>query len=637
MFPKALGNNISIKGEAEVEDTLKLMERKLPEASREVSKIARRLKGNDIYKTCSNLWHFLYEHVQYKPDTLGVEQVRSPKRTWADRESGVDCDCYSMFVGAVLASLRIPFVWRITKYPKVPPEVPRWQHIYPIVPYDWNDWDAGDDSTYITVDVVKDGFDEEEPYLERKDFKMRLEYLEGLDEDEINTHFEGVDGSDLAAYDDEDLGNIFKKIGKGIKNAAKSVQKTVQHHQRNLQKIAAHQQRNISKIAQHQARNISGKAKQFAKFADKVGGAAIRAVNRFANPATILLRNGFLLAMKENMFNVAGRLKFAYLSDAEARKRGMNMSALASLRNVKDKAETIYWQAGGLKVNLKKAILTGNGNKGRDVPMSGLEGLGNIYADQDEYNIIHGNGVNGLGEIASASALAAASSVVGTLAAVISKIKGLFPGKKDEETNNNSGGGNSAPAEAYNPATTSAAGPVSPAIAPESEPVFTNITSSPAIFQQPPQTNSYTGSSSSAYAPTENNQVSVSDPVISQPQSAMPNQSVMREDASAASMVPATTTTTDTSAGSTAKEGFMDKVKKNPWPYIIGAGVVAGGSYMLLKKDKPQRGGGLGSLSYYPAKKHKKKKVNKSNSRKGQGKKKSKNARRPRVQTFNLR
>ena len=609
------------------------MEQKLPEASREVGKIARRLKGNDIYKTCSNLWHFLYEHVQYKPDTMGVEQVRSPKRTWADRESGVDCDCYSMFVGAVLAYLRIPFVWRITKYPKVPPEVPRWQHIYPIVPLNWDDWNAGDESTYITVDVVKDGFDEEEPYLERKDFKMKLEYLEGLDEDEVNTHFEGVDGSDLAAYDDEDLGNIFKKIGKGIKNAAKSVQKTVQHHQRNLQKIAAHQQRNISKIAQHQARNIAAKTKQAVKWVDKNGGQLVRAINRAVNPATILLRNGFLLAMKKNMFNVAGRLKFAYLSDAEAKKRGMNMSALASLRNIKDRAEHIYWQAGGIKSNLKKAILTGDGNKGRDVPMSGLAGLGNVYADREEYNILHTNSVDGLGEmgeIASASAIAAASGVVGSLAAVISKIKGLFTGKKDEETHNNSGGGNSAPAEAFSPAPTSAAGPVSPAITPESEPVFTNSTASPVIIQEQPASSNI---NTSNFAPAqESASISANEPVISQPQPAIRNQAVLREDATA-SLAPATAT----SSASTAKEGFMDKVKKNPWPYIIGAGVVAGGSYMLLKKDKPQRGGGLGSLSYYPAKKHKRKKGNKGNSRKGQGKKKTKKAHRPRVQTFNLR
>ncbi len=51
--------------------------------------------------------------------------------------------------------------------------------------------------------------------------------------------------------------------------------------------------------------------------------------------------------MKINLFNVAGRLRYAYLSDAQATALNMNIATLGKVRTVKDRAETLYWQAGG--------------------------------------------------------------------------------------------------------------------------------------------------------------------------------------------------------------------------------------------------------------------------------------------------
>jgi hypothetical protein len=168
---------------------------------------------------------------------------------------------------------------------------------------------------------------------------MRLDYLDGMDEDEQDqmqgvltkyTQHENVDVDDLSSIDDEEMGNIFKKIGCAVKKTVKKV-------------------------------------------GDKIGD-GVRFLNRYANPATILLRNGFLLAMKVNLLNVAGRLRFAYLTDAQAKAMGMNLDALKKVRSVKDRAETVYWQAGGKKENFKKAILKGKGNKDKKVSMNGLFG-----------------------------------------------------------------------------------------------------------------------------------------------------------------------------------------------------------------------------------------------------------------------
>ncbi|MDZ7648468.1 MAG: hypothetical protein U5K54_15470 [Cytophagales bacterium] len=389
LIPPPGEKDTTIKKSADVEDTMKLIRTALPKTLWQTQKIAKVLKGRTLEETCSNIWHFVYQHIQYKRDEEGVEQVRSSRRAWSDRKTGVDCDCYTVFILSILRSLDISCIARITKYPKRYPEVPRWQHVYPIVPKPGHLEDYIDErDNYIVIDCVKDRFNDEQPYLECKDYDMRLDYLDGIESgeemDEIQfIEHDNVDLSDLASvYDEEEMGNIFKKVGNAVKNTVKKV-------------------------------------------GDKVGD-GIRLVNRYVNPATLLLRNGFLLAMKINLMNVAGRLRYGYLTDSQSQAMGMNLSELKKLRSIKDRAETVYWQAGGKKENLKKAILQGKGNSDRQVSLSGLNGLSNVYADQDEYEIIHSDNIDGLGELASGAAIAAATTAVAAIAGALKQVKGLF-------------------------------------------------------------------------------------------------------------------------------------------------------------------------------------------------------------------
>lgn len=416
LFPSPSDQDITIKKSGDVEDTMKLIQRTVPKTLWQTEKIAKRLKGKTLEETCSNIWHFVYGHIQYKRDKDGVEQVRSPRRTWWERSSGVDCDCYTEFVSSILMNLSIPHKARITKYPKKPPEVPRWQHVYPIVLRSKNA-DLNDRDDYIVIDCVKDNYDEEQPFLECKDYDMQLDYLDGIEDEQTEEYtlddvvYDSVDASEMADLNGDmgSLKSLVKKVGSAVKKTVKKVGDTV--------------------------------------------GKGIRIINRFANPATILLRNGFLLAMKVNLMNVAGRLRYGYLTDAQAKAMGMNMDSLNKVRKVKDRAETVYWQAGGKKENLKKAILSGKGNKDKKVSLSGLFGLDDVYQDMDEYNIIHSDAdtLEGLGEIASGTAIAAATSAVAAIAGALKQIKGLFnKGGTDEAAfqSESDNAGNSSSSEA---------------------------------------------------------------------------------------------------------------------------------------------------------------------------------------------
>jgi hypothetical protein len=147
--------------DGEVEDTVDLMKKVVWKYIADTKKIAEYLRAQSLKDTCQNIWEFLYNHIQYKLDEKGLEQLRRPARSWQDRRTGIDCDCFSVFVSSILTNLKIPHKFRITKY-----EQDNFQHVYVIVPKT--------DGTYHTIDCVLSRPDYEKPFTAKKDFNMSL-------------------------------------------------------------------------------------------------------------------------------------------------------------------------------------------------------------------------------------------------------------------------------------------------------------------------------------------------------------------------------------------------------------------------------------------------------------------------------
>jgi hypothetical protein len=412
LFPKATLEVITKKKGATVSDTVKFIPKVVRETLWQTERIAPQLKGATLYETCRNIWHFLYEHVKYKKDEDGKEQVRSPARLWHDRFRGVDCDCFTTTVLSLLQHHNIRGMMRITKYKQN-----HFQHIYPIVPIG--------NGKYITMDCVVNEFNYEEPYTEKKDFNMDLEYLNGTEDD--NKLNGNVDAQDLFGWNDEmgDLGKLFKR----------------------RQSTSAMPEGN---------QGGKGKRKGFQKFKN-FAKKALNVVNK-ANPATALLRAGILASMKLNIMKVPQKLKWAYLSENEARQKGADMSKFDRLKKILYKMEQIFFTAGGKPENLRKAILTGRGNRnkevnglglvdGYEIDMSGIDEnsslptlLGaSVY--QDEF--VNGlEGTEGLGSaVASGAAIASATTIMTAIAALLKSVGNLFPKKKNNEDFKEEGGG----------------------------------------------------------------------------------------------------------------------------------------------------------------------------------------------------
>lgn len=433
-FPKAKLITITKKKGATVADTLLLIPAVVRETLFHTKRFANEvIKADTLEETCRNLWQFVTDHIAYKKDEDRKEQVRSPARAWHDRHNtdkngepmGVDCDCYTVFISSVLSNLNIKHKLRITKYSEN-----HFQHIYPIVPLE--------DGSYITIDCVVRSFDYEEPYTEKKDTNMDLEYLNGVND---TSNYKVGDSQDFMGLMGEqealaELGKIFKrKAASGGGGGAK----------KGLFKRKAG-----GDAEEGGTKKKGAKLKNFIK-------KGLHVTNRL-NPAAATLRAGVLAAMKLNFMKIGGQIRYAYLTEDQAKQKGLLMDRYAKMKKIREKLEKIFYGAGGKPENLKKAILTGRGNKNKEVPVNGLgyigyENVDGLHEDMplsqlignemyaDEMHGVHGLGE--LGEPATAATIAAATTVLTTIAALIKSVGSLVPKKKSAEGGGDSGGGDS--------------------------------------------------------------------------------------------------------------------------------------------------------------------------------------------------
>ena len=442
LFPQAANNTATIRKDANVYHTVAFIPKVVNETVEHTKKIAAQLKANTVYETCNNIWHFVYRHIAYKKDAEGYEQIRSPARAWHDRFKGVDCDCYSVFISSILTNLKIPHTLRITKYHR-----DYFQHIYPIVP-------TG--NSHITIDCVTDKFNYEVPFSEKKDYQMDLQYLNGFDNNpalyaDPNEHYLLGTGNGM-----EELGKIFSKRF-ATNNSSNHSKKPSQGKQPS--KMTGKQKR----VARRAKADAEGKPRGFKKILNKF--------NKF-NPVTIALRNGVLASMKLNIKNVAGRLRWTYLTPEAALKKGIIPEKFQKLLNTRKRLENIFYKAGGKPDNLRKAILKGKGNKDRAV--QGLDGFDGTVEYMNEYTplnqllgveIYHSENIEGmedvaglgdLGEPLTLASIAAASGVIAGIAGMIKQVGDIFKkkgkGSEDFDEEKNQKAEKEAPPEPVAPA-----------------------------------------------------------------------------------------------------------------------------------------------------------------------------------------
>lgn len=442
-FPLPQDQDRLIIEDGEVDQTVDLMKRVVWKYIEDTRGISQVLKGSSKRETCRNIWDFLFHHIQYRLDKQGLEQLRRPARSWADRREGIDCDCFSIFCSSILTNLKIPHAFRITKYGGT-----HYQHVYVVVP---------NGAEFIIIDAVLSSFDYEKPFTQKKDFTMNLS---GIDVAVLSGHNEPLNEVlfGMGSGDDPSQEAQLQALSEYLVATRNSIAQNpamissiedpegfikmldyalmywnTDKRDEALAILAANELQINQNLGLFGA-DVAGYDYEYSSlngFFDKIGDAVkkigtgvantgrtvVKAVVRY-NPVSIVARLGFLAAMRLNLKQMASKLKWAYATQAAAESKGISGAEWNKARTALTRIESLFAdKLQGNRQALKDAILKGRAG-----------GLG--YVDD------FGHYVPGLGEPVTLTASIAAATPVIIAAIKIMQETGLFKPGEDVSTNN---------------------------------------------------------------------------------------------------------------------------------------------------------------------------------------------------------
>ena len=545
-FPPPDERDRVIIKDGEVTDTVELMEKVVWKYLDDTKRIAPLLRRPSTHETCQAIWEFIHNFIQYKLDQRGLEQLRRPARSWAERATGVDCDCMSIFTSSILTNLKIPHSFRITKYSQ-----DSWQHVYVIVP-------TPGANNYCVIDAVVSEFNYEKKYTDKMDYNMNLKginvaVLSGVSG---NDHYEAVMATSLsgiglgATTNQSDLDKLYQNLV-ATRNAVAqnpSLVSTVDDPQALIKMLDYAIQywytdkRNeaLDILAKNEAQlnlqngvntmnglnydpddlalsgiNVKGfftNVKKTVKtVGQKVGQAAkvaVKAVVKF-NPLSIAARGGFLLAMKLNLGKMASKLKWAYGTQQQAAAKNVSAGTWQKSKDALVKVEKLFAdKLQGSRDALKNAIL-----KGRAGNLSG-------YVEEQMSGY--------LGDPASATVIAAAAPVIIATIKIL-KESGLIG--KDENVDMNT--------------------------------LTSEVSSDPGA-----------ANAAAEFQQTDPNAI----------------EKMALTTSPETSLAPASTSNDPSATPKASGGGIMNFIKTNPVPAVIGGGLLAFGIYQLVKPKKKATG-----------------------------------------------
>jgi hypothetical protein len=545
-FPPPDERDRVIIKDGEVTDTVELMEKVVWKYLDDTKRIAPLLMRPSTHETCQAIWEFIHNFIQYKLDQRGLEQLRRPARSWAERATGVDCDCMSIFTSSILTNLKIPHSFRITKYSQ-----DSWQHVYVIVPITGA-------NNYCVIDAVVSEFNYEKKYTDKMDYNMNLKginvaVLSGVSG---NDHYEAVMATSLsgiglgATTNQSDLDKLYQNLV-ATRNAVAqnpSLVSTVDDPQALIKMLDYAIQywytdkRNeaLDILAKNEAQlnlqngvntmnglnfdpddlalsgiNVKGfftNVKKTVKtVGQKVGQAAkvaVKAVVKY-NPLSIAARGGFLLAMKLNLGKMASKLKWAYGTQQQAAAKNVSAGTWQKSKDALVKVERLFAdKLQGSRDALKNAIL-----KGRAGNLSG-------YVEEQMSGY--------LGDPASATVIAAAAPVIIATIKIL-KESGLIG--KDENLDMNT--------------------------------LTSEVSSDPGAAD-----------AAAEFQQTDPN--AIEKMALTTPPET--------------SLAPASTSNDPSATPKASGGGIMNFIKTNPVPAVIGGGLLAFGIYQLVKPKKKATG-----------------------------------------------
>jgi hypothetical protein len=178
--------NITFKVGATNFELQRAIEAALPAAVAQTKDLAKNFKGSTEKETCSKIFNFLKNNIQYKVDGDN-QKIKLPSAFL--REKSGDCKSYSLFTAAILSNLKIPFSFTYASY---------------------NPTDKTPEHIYVTtkngciIDAVWGKFNSEKKPCYKYHKPMNISYISGIKK----SHSEKYEKREEKYHN---IGNIFGK------------------------------------------------------------------------------------------------------------------------------------------------------------------------------------------------------------------------------------------------------------------------------------------------------------------------------------------------------------------------------------------------------------------------------------------
>lgn len=405
-----------------VKDTVTQMKKLIKQTAWQTRQLAPLLKGKTTYETCRNIWNFLFTHCKYKEDDKGKEQLRTPALSWYIRRSrGIDCDDFSIFASSILYNLGVKdTLLRIARYEGKD----YFQHVYPVIPIGGRQYITLD-AVLDEYDAEKTPIETKDfSVMNTNNLNgIDISVLGGIEDDNLNEISGILSGEDFRIVTDleglgslasreEELGAIRNFLSrtrrviarrpemiKEVENPeaflgmvdyalkywntnkreeALGVLEGIEDRMNNLEGLGntfeGHEDVELFYgLNSAGTYDILGKAKRERKFFTKVKAAVKKAgtgIKKIAkkivryNPVSASIRAAVLLALKVNLLKVSSKLKWGYLTEAEARAQNFDINEWRKVKTQLAKAEGMFVKTlQGKAENFKRAILEGRAGK----------------------------------------------------------------------------------------------------------------------------------------------------------------------------------------------------------------------------------------------------------------------------------
>jgi hypothetical protein len=475
-FGKTENKRIAQKGNLSTRQTVLKMIDLINSKNWQTEKIAKKLQGSDLTETCKNIWNFCFKYIKYQKDI--EEELREPNATWRDgqilarqypnvvREDGVqygvDCDCYSIFIGSILSNLNILFNIKMTSYVNSLGLDNGFQHVYIIVPLENN--------SYITIDPVVHAFNYEKPVSKYELFTLQKKIhstmaqvfvLSGVEKEQsynnslidimtgrnmINGLFGEADNNSILEYlkstrkavtanpslvTNQNQEDFVKMLDLGINNwADESKRASVLEQLSNMEDYLVEKKHILKGLEYEEISGFFNEVNQLNKEINSLGktkaerkekredkkearqekrderpkGTILNKLNKF-NPVTLGVRNAYRTLFAINMFGIS---TIAASTDDKS-------------KAVRTKIDNLYFSLGGKKEKLAKTIEKGKLKK----PILNKDAKDNVEIEDDDLD-----GLGYLGVAGEVAAIVAAASV--PLAATLKFISDAGISKKSD-------------------------------------------------------------------------------------------------------------------------------------------------------------------------------------------------------------